>query len=47
MGDLRGFMLLGADATDPIEPEPQGNVKLRDVRQKYGKEFVLFGNIEM
>jgi hypothetical protein len=35
------------DALDPIEPPPQGDVQLRDVRQRYGKQLVLFGNIEI
>jgi hypothetical protein len=31
---------------DPIEPPPQGDVELSYVRRKYGKDMVLFGNIE-
>ena len=31
---------------DPIEPPPQGDVELKYVREKYGKKFVLFGNLE-
>lgn len=31
---------------DPIEPPPQGDVELRYVREKYGEQLVLFGNIE-
>jgi uroporphyrinogen-III decarboxylase len=38
---------MGTDAIDPIEPPPQGDVELAYVRQKYGKELVLFGNIEV
>jgi hypothetical protein len=38
---------MGADATDPIEPPPHGDVELTDVRKKYGKELVLFGNLEL
>jgi len=34
------------NATDPIEPPPQGDVDLEFVRKEYGKELVLFGNIE-
>lgn len=33
-------------AIDPIEPPPQGDIKLSEVRRRYGKELVLFGNIE-
>ncbi len=37
---------LGADAIDPIEPSPQGDVTLSYVREKYGHRLALFGNIE-
>jgi uroporphyrinogen-III decarboxylase len=35
------------DGLDPIEPPGQGDVELREVREKYGREWVLFGNIEV
>jgi hypothetical protein len=38
---------MGADALDPIEPPPQGDVALREVRQLYGRQLVLFGNLEI
>jgi hypothetical protein len=38
---------MGADAIDPIEPPPQGDVELEYVRREYGKNLVLFGNIEI
>jgi len=37
---------MGAAAIDPIEPPPQGDVELVYVRRKYGRELVLFGNLE-
>jgi hypothetical protein len=37
---------MGADALDPIEPPPQGDVELKYVREKYGDRLVLFGNLE-
>jgi len=37
---------MGVDGLDPIEPEPQGDVSLSYVREKYGKWLVLFGNLE-
>jgi hypothetical protein len=37
---------MGAAGLDPIEPPPQGDVRLLDVRREYGKAMVLFGNIE-
>ncbi len=38
---------MGAAGLDPIEPPPQGDVELIDVRREYGQEMVLFGNIEI
>jgi hypothetical protein len=35
------------DGLDPIEPPPQGDVTLADVRSRYGDQMVLFGNIEI
>ena len=37
---------MGADGLDPIEPPHQGDVELIDVRRQYGKDMILFGNIE-
>jgi hypothetical protein len=33
-------------AIDPVEPPPQGDVELSYVRRRYGRDLVLFGNIE-
>ncbi len=38
---------MGAAAIDPIEPPPHGDVELEYVRREYGRELVLFGNLEM
>jgi hypothetical protein len=38
---------MGADAIDPIEPPPHGDVELKYLRSKYGEQLVLFGNIEI
>lgn len=38
---------MGADAIDPIEPPPHGDIELVDVRRQYGKNLVLFGNLEV
>ena len=37
---------MGADGLDPIEPAPQGDVDLIDVRRNHGQTMVLFGNLE-
>ena len=36
----------GCDGLDPIEPPPQGDTDLRTVRERYGQQMVLFGNLE-
>lgn len=50
-GNLRAILddivAMGADGLDPIEPPPQGDVELAHVRQMYGKNMVLFGNLEV
>jgi hypothetical protein len=38
---------MGADALDPIEPPPHGDMTLREVRQRHGRQLVLFGNLEI
>jgi hypothetical protein len=37
----------GCDGLDPIEPPPQGDVELSYVRERYGRQMVLFGNLEI
>lgn len=37
----------GCVALDPVEPSPQGDVTLSYVREKYGSQLVLFGNLEI
>ena len=36
----------GCVGLDPIEPPPQGDVQLSWVRERYGRQMVLFGNLE-
>jgi uroporphyrinogen decarboxylase-like protein len=36
----------GCTGLDPIEPPPQGDVQLSYVRANYGRQMVLFGNLE-
>ena len=44
---LRHFVAMGATATDPLEPPPQGDITLAQVRREFGRQLVLFGNIEI
>ena len=43
---LPHIVTMGTDGLDPVEPPPQGDVELIDVRREYGRDMVLFGNIE-
>lgn len=49
-GRLRNILPIileaGAAAIDPVEPPPQGDVELADVRREFGRDLVIFGNIE-
>ncbi len=36
----------GCDGLDPLEPPPQGDMTLREIRQRCGEQMVLFGNLE-
>jgi uroporphyrinogen-III decarboxylase len=36
----------GCSGLDPIEPPPQGDIELFEVRQRFGQQMVLFGNLE-
>lgn len=36
----------GCDGLDPIEPPPQGDMRLAEVRERVGERMVLFGNLE-
>jgi len=44
---LDDIVSMNPDGLDPIEPPPQGDVELRSVRENYGKDLVLFGNLEI
>jgi len=49
-GNLKGIIddiaSMGVDGLDPIEPPNQGDIELIEVREKYGEQMVLFGNLE-
>lgn len=36
-----------AAAIDPLEPPPDGDMALADVKRRYGRQFCLMGNIEI
>jgi hypothetical protein len=38
---------MGVCGLDPLEPPPQGDVTLSYVREQYGRDMVLFGNLEI
>lgn len=41
------FATTDADGIDPIEPPPDGDIELAEVKKRYGDKFCLFGNIEL
>jgi len=43
---LPSFLEIGIDATDPVEPPPDGDVTLTEAREVLGRKVTLFGNIE-
>jgi len=43
---LESFLEMGIDATDPVEPPPDGDVELKEARKILGREVTLIGNIE-
>lgn len=49
-GRIRGILpeieAINPDGLDPIEPPPQGDMHLHEVRERIGSNTVLFGNIE-
>jgi len=50
-GNLKGVLHFiretGWAAIDPVEPPPQGDVTLREVREALGNDIIIFGNIEL
>ncbi|MBN2048160.1 MAG: hypothetical protein JW750_09980 [Anaerolineaceae bacterium] len=50
-GNLRGILpemiALGVDGLDPLEPPPQGDMTLSEIRRVVGDDLTLFGNIEI
>jgi hypothetical protein len=44
---LNDIVSMDVDGLDPIEPPPQGDVELSYVRENYGQDMVLFGNLEV
>lgn len=48
LGDtLNTILASGCDGLDPLEPPPQGDMQLIDIRRAAGDDFVLFGNLEI
>jgi uroporphyrinogen-III decarboxylase len=46
-GILHHILETGCDGLDPIEPPPQGDMELNDIRERFGEQLVLFGNLEV
>ncbi len=43
---MKSFLEMEIDATDPVEPPPDGDVELKEVREILGEKVTLIGNIE-
>ena len=43
---LKSFVEMEIDATDPVEPSPDGDVELKEAREILGNKVTLIGNIE-
>ncbi len=47
IGEVTGsFLEMEIDATDPVEPPPDGDITLKEAREALGEKCVLIGNIE-
>ncbi len=44
---LDDLCAIGADGIDPVEPPPDGDIPLAEVKARYGDRLVLFGNMEL
>lgn len=44
---LDQFAMTCAEMLDPVEPIPDGDIDLGEVKSKYGEKFCLLGNIEL
>ncbi len=44
---LEYIIATGADAIDPVEPPPDGDITLGEVKARYGDRLILFGNMEL
>jgi hypothetical protein len=44
---LDDLCAIGTDAIDPVEPPPDGDIPLAEVKARYGDRLVLFGNMEL
>jgi uroporphyrinogen-III decarboxylase len=43
-----GFIkAMGADALDPCEAPPDGDISLKDIKQQVGDTMCLFGNMQL
>jgi hypothetical protein len=43
---MESFVEMGVDSTDPVEPPPQGNADMAEVKETYDGKLVFLGNIE-
>lgn len=44
---IEQFALTDAEAIDPVEPPPDGDMELSEIKRLYGGKLCIFGNIEL
>jgi hypothetical protein len=43
---IEEIVSMNCDGLDPIEPPPQGDMQISEVKERFGDQLVLFGNLE-
>ncbi len=43
---LDSFVQMGVDSTDPVEPPPQGNVDIAEIKETYAGRMVFYGSVQ-
>jgi uroporphyrinogen-III decarboxylase len=44
---LDAMLAIGVDMTDPCEPPPSGDIPLRELANRVGRDMILMGNIQL
>jgi uroporphyrinogen-III decarboxylase len=44
---LDDMLAMGVDMTDPCEPPPSGDISLRELASRVGRDMILMGNVQL